>query len=304
MSSPPRMSPLLFTPPEPFSFVSLEFEEWMTRFDRFREISGLEKQPDDLKISTLIYTMGSQAEQIFKSFHLSDADAKSYSKVKEAYQGFFVPRINVIYERARFNQRVQAEGEAMDTFIADLHTLAGKCKYGNLEEQLIRDRLVVGIRDAKLSEKLQLDENLTLTKAIAMAKQAELVHGQQETVRQASGTNGSHSDRVAAVNVSTKKQLKKAPQGQNIVKTPFATKKPQTTGQNQPHSDSPCSKCGFTQHTSNKCPATNAQCNYCRKRGHYSQCCFKLLKKKTAVNVVQSFSGVDESLFLGHMTTR
>ena len=44
---------------------------------------------------------------------------------------------------------------------------------------MIRDRIVVGIHDRKLSEKLQLDPTLTLDKAITSVRQAETVKKQQ-----------------------------------------------------------------------------------------------------------------------------
>ncbi|KAL5016990.1 hypothetical protein ScPMuIL_006579 [Solemya velum] len=53
---------------------------------------------------------------------------------------------------------------------------------------MIRDRIVVGIRDSKMSEKLQLDPNLTLEKAVAQVRQREAVQKQQSVVRDESGT--------------------------------------------------------------------------------------------------------------------
>ena len=44
---------------------------------------------------------------------------------------------------------------------------------------MIRDCLVVGIRDTALSERLQLDCNLTLEKATKAIRQKEAVHEQQ-----------------------------------------------------------------------------------------------------------------------------
>ena len=40
--------------------------------------------------------------------------------------------------------------------------MAENCNYGNMKEEMIRDKLVVGIRDTALSQKLQLDADLTL----------------------------------------------------------------------------------------------------------------------------------------------
>ena len=49
------------------------------------------------------------------------------------------------------------------------------------QNELIRDRIVVGLGDAKLFEKLQLDKHLTQEKAILTVRQAEQV-GQQQVV--------------------------------------------------------------------------------------------------------------------------
>ena len=65
----------------------------------------------------------------------------------------------------------------------DLYTLAKHCEYEELHDQMMRDWIVVGIRDAKLSEKMQMDANLTLEKAITMSHQSEYVKSQQASVR-------------------------------------------------------------------------------------------------------------------------
>ena len=71
----------------------------------------------------------------------------------------------------------------MDDFITDVYALAEHCGYGDLHDEMVHDRIVVGIRDSRLSEKLQLDPNLTLEKAIAETRQKEAVKKQQSTVR-------------------------------------------------------------------------------------------------------------------------
>ena len=75
--------------------------------------------------------------------------------------------------------RVQEEGEPVDSFINALYSLAEHCQFGALHDEMMRDRIVVGIRNAPLSEKLQLDSILTLEKAITMAQQTEAVKEQQ-----------------------------------------------------------------------------------------------------------------------------
>ena len=50
--------------------------------------------------------------------------------------------------------------------------LAEHCKYSNLQDELERDCIVVGVQDRKLSEKLQLEEKLKLEEAVMKAHQS------------------------------------------------------------------------------------------------------------------------------------
>jgi len=171
-------------PPEAFNFNRPEeWTKWIRRFERFRKASGLETKDEEAQVNTLIYTMGDKGDDILRSFNLSEADKKKYDTVKEKFDSHFVKRRNVIYERAKFNMRKQEEGETIDSFVTALYALAEHCGYADLHDEMIRDRLVVGLRDAKLSEKLQLDSELTLDKAVTQARQTEAVQQQQPLLR-------------------------------------------------------------------------------------------------------------------------
>ena len=54
-------------------------------------------------------------------------------------------RQNVIYKRAKFNLCRQGDRESVDSFITALYGLAEYCGYGNLHNEMICDRIVVGI---------------------------------------------------------------------------------------------------------------------------------------------------------------
>ena len=71
----------------------------------------------------------------------------------------------------------------MDDFITSLHSLSEYCNYGQLRDEMIRDRIVVGLRDSALSEKLQLESELTLEKANTLAHNRESVRKQQLLLR-------------------------------------------------------------------------------------------------------------------------
>ena len=58
------------------------------------------------------------------------------------------------YERYRFNKCDQKEHETIDAYVTSLRTLAKTCNFGQLENDLIRDRVVMGIRDNTTRKKL------------------------------------------------------------------------------------------------------------------------------------------------------
>ena len=64
--------------------------------------------------------------------------------------------------------KMQRNGEPVDNFITDLFSLAEPaehCGFADLRDDLNRDRIVVGLSDRNLSERLQLEAHLTLEKA-------------------------------------------------------------------------------------------------------------------------------------------
>ena len=101
--------------------------------------------------------MGDRADEILRSFQLSAEDGKKYDVVCHKFNGHFVARKNVIYECAKFNSRRQEPDKPVEAFVTSLYTLAEHCGYETLHDEMIRDRIVVGIQDRRLSEKLQLD---------------------------------------------------------------------------------------------------------------------------------------------------
>ncbi|XP_077548351.1 endothelin-converting enzyme 2-like [Haemaphysalis longicornis] len=97
-------------------------------------------QPEEHQVDALLYIMGDQAEDIFGTFNLTGEDSKTFSVVMERFDKYFIPRRNVIFERARFNTRIQQETESVEEFATALHALSKHCEYGSLQEEFIRDR--------------------------------------------------------------------------------------------------------------------------------------------------------------------
>ncbi len=111
------------TPPSKFSFKSVDWPRWIRRFERFRMATELDKKDEEKQVNALIYTMGDEADDILLSFNLSAEDLKRYETVKNKFENHFIAKRNIIYERAKFNVRIQNENEPVEDFITDLHCL-------------------------------------------------------------------------------------------------------------------------------------------------------------------------------------
>ena len=59
-----------------------------------------------MQVSALVYTMGREAEHVYKSFTLADGDDAKFDVMLAKFDEHFVPKRNVIHERARFHQRM------------------------------------------------------------------------------------------------------------------------------------------------------------------------------------------------------
>eukprot|EP00731_Ephydatia_muelleri_P036384 Em0245g3a len=237
-------------PPESFDFSKPDgWNRWKRRFDQFRVASGLANEDDAKQVSTLLYCLGEGAEDTLSSTNISRKDRESYGAFVKKLDDYFGVRRNVIFERARFNRRDQLEGETADEYIATLFSLAENCEYGGLKDELIRDRLVVGIRDETLSRQLQLDPELTL-KSI---RQREAVKDQQQSLKQSSDADpNSERDKGDINAMKTKK-------GHQPTQRPYRQRK--------------CFFCGGDPHPREKCPARNSICFACQKQGHHASVC-------------------------------
>ncbi|UYV63076.1 hypothetical protein LAZ67_2003063, partial [Cordylochernes scorpioides] len=246
-------------PPETFDFSTPnKWPKWRKRFERYLVVSGMKKKEEADKIDLFMYLMGDRADDIFRTFKFEkEEEATKIDSVLKAFDSHFCVRKNIIYERAKFNSRIQEDRKPVDEFITSLYKLADSCEFEGLHEQLIRDRIVVGVRDKALSERMQLDSELTLENAVKMVRQQEAVRQQQVDLQRPST-----SQKVNQVKFNSKKQ------------SPKQQQQPLRKKEKSAKTRSRCPKCGgFNHREGQACRAEGQKCNLCSKTGHFANCC-------------------------------
>lgn len=275
-----------FHPPESFEFNHPErWPEWKQRFSRYRTAVKLNKEEDEVQVCTLIYALGKEAEQIYKTFVFEVGEEEDYETVLGKFDSYFVPQVNVIHERARFHLRAQKPGESAEEYIRSLHELAETCAFGPVKNEHIRDRLVIGIIDKELSEKMQLMPKLTLSEAVELVRQSEQV--KEHISEQTASSSSTHLNEVARQWQQQRKEKGRPKTGHRQT----STHQRENTGEWK------CKRCD-RNHERNKCPAKNATCRRCNKTGHFAVVC-----RTRAVNdVCAPAEGDVATLFLGETT--
>ena len=177
----------------------------------------------------------------------------------------------------------------MDAFITDLHRLAKHCGYGALHNEMIRDHIVAGLRDATLSEKLQMDSKLTLEKAVRLSRESETIKKQQPLLR---GQPEQQSADLGAV--QTQKSRNQTGRRTNLQKgTSHKTVSAAAAGS--------CSRCGHSpHHDQQRCLARQARCRKCGKLGHFQAVCHS--KNVREVSLGNDGDTDELDVFLGTVT--
>ena len=177
---------------------------------------------------------------------------------------YFKVRKNVIFKWVRFNRRNQLSEETAEEYITALFHLVDSCNYGNLKDEMLRDRLLVGIRDSVLSQRLQMDPELTLAKAMKLVRQSEAV--KQHTSQLQSNPNTQPIVDMATMHRRSAHQHKKS--------TRFH-KGNGAIARACPQGGKFCSWCGKATHSpGTPCPANGVTCKRCKRKGHFASQCF------------------------------
>ena len=180
------------------------------------------------------------------------------------------------------------EGESVEQYITALFTLRETCEYGggDLADELLRDRIIVGIRDTALAERLMLDAKLDLNKVMQIVRQKEAVHEHSKQLQ------GTRDDPIVVDYVGKSKSRyhnRSQTQGKEAQGASQPKKTQKTTG--GANRGASCKRCGKDHSSGVKCPARGVTCF---KKGHFAAVCLS----KSIGATTEETSDTD-STFLG-----
>ncbi|KAJ8891956.1 hypothetical protein PR048_004521 [Dryococelus australis] len=112
--------------------------------------------------------------EIYNTFSQSEEDSCDYVKILDILEQHFVPTANETVIHHVFFSCVQKERESFDMFVTELWKLSADCKFGDLRDSLILDRIICSLRDVQVKDRLLSKPNLGLRKCINISSAAKL----------------------------------------------------------------------------------------------------------------------------------
>ena len=234
-----------------------EKEEWIPYTERLDEyFIANEVEDETKKRAILLSSCGHSTYQIARQlFAPTKLSSRTYTQVVERLTQHFSPKPKDIVQRCKFNARVRLPGETVATYCAELRNLAQFCDFGESLENMLRDRLVCGISDKAMQQRLLSEPDLTFQKAYDLAVLLESV--KKDTAQLQSEARNStaeiHAVRGRTGN-SRDRSRSVAPRSHQVLPL------------------NPCYRCGG-KHNPARCRYKEENCHFCGKKGHIARVC-------------------------------
>ena len=260
----------MFKPPAPLNLggnIASNWKKFKQKFEIFLEACDKEDASQKKKLAIFLNCIGDDGLELYNTFTFKKDQEDKYKSVLQLFEEYCAPKGNVIFERFLFNSIVQDEGQSIDAFILTLKTKVKSCDYDKPDE-MVRDRLVLGVLDKQIQERLLRESKLTLEDAIRLSKSIESTKVQIKKI-----TNQEEEAVELCSSVQSKlpvyKRTKQTFQESRITGVPSTTDR---NGQGMKRNS--CWRCG-SYCEFRKCPAFNSKCWKCDGKGHFSRVCGK-----------------------------
>ena len=165
-----------------------------------------------------------------------------------------------VFDRYKFWQRYQSQGENIDQWVNDLRILLSTCEYGQQKESNLRDRIVFGKADIRVKERLLRESDLTVEKSLHICHAAEASKEQMKVI--ASDNQCHEMNTIIRSKDMSVNRRKPTRCGINA----------ETSNMSNHHSTQggSCAYCG-SKHPPRKCPAYGVICSKCKGRNHFAK---------------------------------
>ena len=262
----------------PFDGSQEDWIEYAERLDSYfvaNDITDVAKRR-----AILLNAVGPTTYRLIKTLSLPGKPTDhTFEELVEKVKTHFNPKPSAIIKRYEFNTRKQRPGETVAEYVAALRKIAEYCEYGDILNDMLRDRLVCGIADKRVQNRYLRETKLTYTEARDMALAAETADKDSKRLQAENDESGatvppvsqnSHKEgTIAHLEKSTdQSRVSRARPG----KGPMRHRTPQSGSRS-----TTCYRCGG-KHEASKCKYKDYECHYCRKKGHLASVCRK--KKK------------------------
>ena len=259
--------------PEPMnckhSDLVCQWQYFKESWEIYETATELVSKDQEIRCATLKVCMGKDCLSVLKHLDMTEEDRKTTKGILEALETYFKPQKNVVYERYVFFTCDQQATESVDQYITKLKELASSCDFGNLNEEMIRDRLVLGCVNPHVRERMFREKDLTLIKARDMCRSAEIT--QMQLAKMNVSGQQAQSEIHFAKNKSRKPNYaQETKEGHKMNKNPIYKKKQHSSHSRQNVRD--CKYCGG-EHKKGSCPAYGKICHKCHKKNHFAKCC-------------------------------
>ena len=244
-----------------------EFSRWEQRWSDFCVTQHFSGQSSETQVAAFRSCLDDDLVRFLRQGIISvpdiaDQSEATVAQLVVAIKSYIRTQQNPLLDRIKFFSRIQDVGESFDEYFASIKELEVACDFAVSEscasckmsnEQTLRDRLVIGLRDNETRHKLLAISNLSLAEAVTLARAEEAARVTKSGLGASVSTN--------AVKSSYKKQKQQKLQASN------ASNQTSSHGQR-------CSGCGRPPHSNkSECPALNIVCKSCNRKGHFARWC-------------------------------
>ena len=258
-----------------------DWSRFKEQFANYELASDLTGSSQEKRAAVFLTCIGNDAYDVYRALQFDSADArKQIDTVIAAFEKFCVGAVNETYERYVFNRRVQENGERFDVFVGEIRRLARTCNFSAVGDSLIRDRIVVGIREDSTRHKLLQVRDLTLVKAIDICKASEAASEQLKAM--------SGADQVQALHSSSRGLTRSKPRAREAQDA--------SLNRHERNRLITCKYCNRKHEFGREaCPAYGQFCRRCQKKNHFESVCQSMAARSSKKNARHDVNEIDEN---------